>query len=503
MVAAGDTGLVVEQTDRYVDGDGSYRTDLVVRNTTGTSHDFTIWRGGDCQRADSDTGFGRLEAGSGLVGCVGADGRALDWMPLTPGSSAFEGDPIDLWAEIASQATFPDTCRCSEDIDNAAGISWSGVIESGASVTFSHLTVFSPDGLVPVGLGLDLDRVSIGRGGELRFTVSLDNTANDRPVALTSLEVQLPDGFSYVAATTIGAPEPVVVGGHLLWPSPIVLASSSTASVEFTVIAGPLPGVFTSLVDATSADAAVMGGAGVDVVVEPGLAPFPSFADVPTGLAVDLDGSDSFDDGTIVLYSWDFGDGADGTGDTISHVYSAAGIYDVVLSVTDDDGLTRSRTRAVTVLDPNLGPTAVGSATPLNPIEVSDGPSGFRAAQQVPGALFTGLAFSFDGSGSFDLDGTIIGWRWDFGDGSAGSGRLVEHVYAGAGEFEVTLVVTDDRGDTDSADVPGRRDDADQHPAAGRLPVRRRQPRRRLRCDRQYRCRRALRQAGDLGMGVR
>ncbi len=61
-----------------------------------------------------------------------------------------------------------------------------------------------------------------------------------------------------------------------------------------------------------------------------------------------------------------------------------------------------------------------------------------------------GLSCSFDGSGSTDPDGTVVGHTWDFGDGSTVSGAQVTHTYRTAGTYEVTLTVTDDRGATAS-----------------------------------------------------
>jgi len=61
----------------------------------------------------------------------------------------------------------------------------------------------------------------------------------------------------------------------------------------------------------------------------------------------------------------------------------------------------------------------------------------------------TGTMLVFDGSGSYDSDGTIIHFEWDFGDGS-GSAIPVEptesHIYTTAGTYTVTLRVTDDKG---------------------------------------------------------
>lgn len=51
--------------------------------------------------------------------------------------------------------------------------------------------------------------------------------------------------------------------------------------------------------------------------------------------------------GGIVSYSWDFGDGTSDSGSVVTHVYNQAGTYQVVLTVTDDEGLTDTFTYPV------------------------------------------------------------------------------------------------------------------------------------------------------------
>jgi uncharacterized delta-60 repeat protein len=57
-----------------------------------------------------------------------------------------------------------------------------------------------------------------------------------------------------------------------------------------------------------------------------------------------------------------------------------------------------------------------------------------------------GTPTAFDGSASSDPDGSIAGYRWEFGDGSSATGAKVSHVYQAAGDYSVRLTVTDDKG---------------------------------------------------------
>jgi serine protease len=73
-------------------------------------------------------------------------------------------------------------------------------------------------------------------------------------------------------------------------------------------------------------------------------------------------------------------------------------------------------------------PTAVFAATP----EIGSAP----------------LEVAFDASASSDPDGTVTDYRWAFGDGAVGSGAIASHTYSAAGEYAVTLTVTDNSGRT-------------------------------------------------------
>ncbi|MFQ5961186.1 MAG: PKD domain-containing protein [Candidatus Methylomirabilales bacterium] len=70
-----------------------------------------------------------------------------------------------------------------------------------------------------------------------------------------------------------------------------------------------------------------------------------------------------------------------------------------------------------------------------------------------PGASFTvsclELICSFTNT-SIDSDGSVVAWRWDFGEGASSIEQSPSHSYASDGTYSVTLVVTDDDGATDA-----------------------------------------------------
>lgn len=86
------------------------------------------------------------------------------------------------------------------------------------------------------------------------------------------------------------------------------------------------------------------------------LAPVANFsADVTTGfwpLEVNFDASLSSDlDGSIDSYAWDFDDGSQETGVTVTKTFTTPGSYDVQLTVTDNSGATATRTQTISVLE--------------------------------------------------------------------------------------------------------------------------------------------------------
>lgn len=81
------------------------------------------------------------------------------------------------------------------------------------------------------------------------------------------------------------------------------------------------------------------------------LPPVAGFSWSCGGLSCDFVDGSSDADGSVVSWSWDFGDGGSSVAASPSHTFSAAGTYTVSLMVTDDDGSTDSVSHDVTVTD--------------------------------------------------------------------------------------------------------------------------------------------------------
>jgi PKD repeat protein len=129
------------------------------------------------------------------------------------------------------------------------------------------------------------------------------------------------------------------------------------------------------------------------------------------------------DDGHVLWYRWDFGDGQVAYGERVDHAYTNDGTYTVTLTVTDDDGAEASATTVVTV--ENRAPFSVAG----NDLSTR-----------------TGIPVRLDGRSSYDLDGQVVLYTWDFGDGTVASGPVVTHSFPDSGDYVVELKVTDDDG---------------------------------------------------------
>jgi PKD repeat protein len=116
-------------------------------------------------------------------------------------------------------------------------------------------------------------------------------------------------------------------------------------------------------------------------------APTASFTVACSGLTCGFDGGRSADsDGTIVDYSWVFGDGTTGSGATAEHAYAEPGSYTVTLTVTDDDGTSATDSQLVTV-EASLAPPGQGDdSTEAPPLPGRGGDSTVDLRPQSQGA---------------------------------------------------------------------------------------------------------------------
>ena len=153
-------------------------------------------------------------------------------------------------------------------------------------------------------------------------------------------------------------------------------------------------------------------------------------------LSVTFSSAGSIDpDGSVAIYDWDFGDGTGSSAANPTHVYTTDGNFTATLVVVDNGGLSSSAASvAITVVPPpNVLPVATASATPNSGI--------------AP------LIVSFSSAGSYDSDGTITGYSWNFGNGTTSTLPNPSTTCTSPGTYTATLTVTDNHGGTASKSV--------------------------------------------------
>ena len=94
--------------------------------------------------------------------------------------------------------------------------------------------------------------------------------------------------------------------------------------------------------------------------------------------------------------------------------------------------------------------------SPVLNVTVSDADSGEPPVINIKLVSFSTAneTFIFDGSESYDPDGKIVSYHWNFGDGYFGSTKICSHKYQNPGEYIVTLTVTDENGYSYSKSIP-------------------------------------------------
>jgi PKD repeat protein len=150
-------------------------------------------------------------------------------------------------------------------------------------------------------------------------------------------------------------------------------------------------------------------------------------------LTVNFVGSGTDPDGRIISYYWNFGDGSFTDSPCPSHTFTNEGTYSITFNVTDNNGSAGSCSLQIHATTATNHP-----------------PNASISADSITGTIpFT---VSFKGSGT-DVDGYIMSYYWDFGDGSNSALQNISHTFTKVGNYNVTLTIIDNHEAIDTCSL--------------------------------------------------
>ena len=146
---------------------------------------------------------------------------------------------------------------------------------------------------------------------------------------------------------------------------------------------------------------------------------------IAEGETLQFYGNESWDeDGNIVNYTWNFGDGKYNYTANPIHIFTENGEYNVTLTVRDNNNLEDTYILSIFVNKPPIASVTISSTT-----------------------IMLGETITFDATDSYDLDGDIDFYYWNFDDGRTSNQMVKEHTYTNSGIFNVSLKLIDNLND--------------------------------------------------------
>jgi len=157
-------------------------------------------------------------------------------------------------------------------------------------------------------------------------------------------------------------------------------------------------------------------------------------AEVFVGDSIQFTDTSYDSDGSVVKWAWNFGDSATSDEQNPAYTYSLPGNYTVTLTVYDNLDASNTTSKTLQVKEKVTPPENLPPTVDFT---------------YLPEEVFVNDVVSFNDA-SNDLDGEVVAWFWDFGDGSNSTESDPTHVYSGAGTYAVSLTVYDNLNATNS-----------------------------------------------------
>lgn len=349
--------------------------------------------------------------------CVAACGTGTPVESVTTSPPVTLGTPLPLSASVTPSRSVVDagqldqfTCTPSGGTSPFAFV-WDLGNGTFVSAPPTVSASFSVPGPVTVTCRVD-DATRTTATSAVTVTVAPRPTVN---VSVSPAAVDLGQSPTFVCSPSAGVPPFTVV-----WS----FGDGQSSSLPTTSHGYPLNGSFLATCVATdsvgtSASASVTVNVSRALAVRVGVSASPvAPTTTVTFTAIPANGS-----GSYLTFNWSFGDAsyANLSSASITHAFTAAGNFSVLLLVSDSHGASKSASVTVQVIALSAALiTPLAAATAGSPVHLEVGPSG--------GA-----------GGPYNV-------TWFFGDGTSAYGAAVNHTFHASGTFAVSVRVMDRLG---------------------------------------------------------
>ena len=358
-----------------------------------------------------------------------------EWCPLTPTvdgqTYAWELWPLNSgeWNEIYLTVRIADTATGVDTFTN-----W---VEIASTEPVSDTEPYYDNNIASADVVVDLPYFEVGKDYEstavagqlITYTLTVTNIGNSVGTGVI-LSDTIPAELSDPGGGTIILPPPTT---WMWWYLDTIAPLGGTAMASFMATLPCRGTVVNDDYRVVDSDQGVSSAVGAPVSVDVLTPTFTvGFEAVPAPVSVST--TVAFTDATttngppIIEWTWDFGDGATGTGITTTHTYLTDGVLTVTLTVTDACGYSDFYTNTLQVNPPNLVASFDQSAVLVEP----------------------GVTVYFTDTSTTNLP-PIVAWVWDFGDDSPlRFTSTISHTYTIEDTFTVTLTITDTLGYSDT-----------------------------------------------------
>lgn len=381
-------------------GDGSTATGSMVEHSYQSEGTYTVRLTAMDPQGATDAAFENIEVYSNLP-----PDPSLSYSPSAPQ----QYEPVSF-----------DASASSDPEGGPLSYEWEfGDVSSNTGALVEH--TFSRGGKFIVSLTVVDD---MGQRSTTQQTVNV--TSNLSPIAV----MEVPDSVILGASSSVssqGSYDPDGTIQKISWDMGDGSAEQTGESVSHSYQkTGVFPVTLTVTDDKSSSTRAEKN----IVVKSANAAPTASFT-ISTNPAkvetvVTFDASSSSDgDGSIASYTWDLGDGSTANTPVVAHTYHESDTLVVTLSVEDDRGAAGTSSREIIIV-PNHTPVASFVVSPDSGYVYED--------------------ILFDASSSYDPDGSIASYDWEFGDWGIGTGETITRSFTTPSSFMVRLEVTDESG---------------------------------------------------------